>query len=112
MQLLSNFIRTDFIFNIRSDIGEATFEATYPKYHSSNGLGQFVGANDEQGYDADHHQLGEADIKHGLSALLLGLDRLRDFTAGVWQWSLFIGHQFSFVIVCAQGALKAFNGRA
>ncbi|AZD33212.1 hypothetical protein C4K22_0440 [Pseudomonas chlororaphis subsp. aurantiaca] len=64
VQLPTNFIGTDFPFNFLLDRIEAAFQAADPQACRARGARQALGAEHQQGHQADEQQFREADTKH------------------------------------------------
>lgn len=64
VQLPTNFIGTDFPFNFLLDRIEAALQAADPQACRARGARQTLGAEHQQGHQADEQQFREADTKH------------------------------------------------
>jgi hypothetical protein len=64
VQLPTNLVGTDFTFNFLFDRVEAALQAPYPKASRARSTRQTLGAEHQQGNEADEQQFREADTKH------------------------------------------------
>lgn len=64
VQLPTNVIGTDFPFNFLLDRIEAALQAADPQACRARGARQTLGAEHQQGHQADEQQFREADTKH------------------------------------------------
>ena len=63
VQLPANFVGTDFTFNFLFDRVEAALQTTDPQAGSARSAWQPLGAQHQQGDEADEQQFREADTK-------------------------------------------------
>jgi hypothetical protein len=64
VQLPTNLVGTDFTFNFLFDRVEAALEAPDPQAGGARSTRQTLGAQHQQGHEADKQQFREADTKH------------------------------------------------
>ena len=64
VQLPTNFVGTDFTFNFLFDRVEAALQPTDPQAGGARSARQTLGAQHQQGDEADEQQFREADTKH------------------------------------------------
>lgn len=64
VQLPANFVGTDFTFNFLFDRVEAALQPTDPQAGGARSARQTLGAQHQQGDEADEQQFREADTKH------------------------------------------------
>ena len=64
VQLPANFVGTDFTFNFLFDRVEAALQPTDPQASGARSARQTLGAQHQQGDEADEQQFREADTKH------------------------------------------------
>lgn len=64
VQLPADFVGTDFTFNFLFDRVEAALQPTDPQASGARSARQTLGAQHQQGDEADEQQFREADTKH------------------------------------------------
>ncbi|AZO85654.1 hypothetical protein BOO88_27445 [Stutzerimonas stutzeri] len=64
VQLPTNLVGTDFTFNFLFDCVEAALQASDPQASGARSARQALGAQHQQGDEADEQQFREADTKH------------------------------------------------
>lgn len=64
VQLPTDFVGTDFTFNFLFDRVEAALQPTDPQAGGARSARQSLGAQHQQGDEADEQQFREADTKH------------------------------------------------
>ncbi|OOH82755.1 hypothetical protein BK673_03165 [Pseudomonas fluorescens] len=64
MQLPTDLVGTDFTFNFLFDRVEAALQPSDPQAGSARSARQTLGAQHQQGHEADEQQFREADTKH------------------------------------------------
>ncbi len=64
VQLPTNLVGTDFTFNFLFDRVETAFQPSDPQASGARSARQTLGAEHQQGNEADEQQFREADTKH------------------------------------------------
>ena len=64
VQLPTNLVGTDFTFNFLFDRVEAALQSADPQARGTRSTRQTLGAQHQQGNEADEQQFREADTKH------------------------------------------------
>ncbi len=64
VQLPTDLVGTDFTFNFLFDRVEAALQPSDPQAGSARSARQTLGAQHQQGHEADEQQFREADTKH------------------------------------------------